>query len=43
MAARLKDFYKAEVAPELAKKFSYKSPMQIRLCFIAISARQVAV
>ena len=29
MAARLKDFYKAEVAPELAKKFSYKSPMQI--------------
>ena len=29
MAARLKEFYKAEVAPELAKKFSYKSSMQI--------------
>ena len=29
MAARLKEFYKAEVAPELAKQFSYKSPMQI--------------
>ncbi len=27
--ARLKDFYKNEVAPALMKKFSYKSPMQI--------------
>lgn len=27
--ARLKEFYKAEVAPALMKKFSYKSPMQI--------------
>jgi len=27
--ARLKDFYKAEVAPALMKKFEYKSPMQI--------------
>ena len=27
--ARLKDYYKAEVAPALMKKFSYKSPMQI--------------
>lgn len=29
MAARLKEFYKAEVAPALMKKFAYKSPMQI--------------
>ena len=27
--ARLKEFYKNEVAPALMKKFSYKSPMQI--------------
>ena len=27
--ARLKDFYKAEVAPALMKKYSYKSVMQI--------------
>ncbi len=27
--ARLKDFYKAEVAPAMMKKFSYKSVMQI--------------
>ena len=27
--ARLKEFYKAEVAPALMKKFEYKSPMQI--------------
>ena len=27
--ARLKDMYKAEVAPALMKKFEYKSPMQI--------------
>ena len=27
--ARLQDFYKAEVAPALMKKFNYKSPMQI--------------
>ena len=27
--ARLKDYYKQEVAPALMKKFSYKSPMQI--------------
>ena len=29
MAARLKEFYKSEVAPALMKKFSYKSVMQI--------------
>ena len=27
--ARMKDFYKAEVAPALMKKFGYKSVMQI--------------
>ena len=27
--ARFQDFYKAEVAPALMKKFNYKSPMQI--------------
>ena len=27
--ARLKDYYKSEVAPALMKKFNYKSPMQI--------------
>jgi len=27
--ARLKDFYRAEVAPALMKKFEYSSPMQI--------------
>ena len=27
--ARMKDFYKEEVAPALMKKFSYKSVMQI--------------
>ena len=27
--ARLQDFYKADVAPALMKKFNYKSPMQI--------------
>lgn len=27
--ARLKEFYRAEVAPQLMKKFGYKSPMQI--------------
>ncbi|MBQ9920983.1 MAG: 50S ribosomal protein L5 [Clostridia bacterium] len=27
--ARLKEFYKSEVAPALMKKFEYKSPMQI--------------
>ena len=27
--ARLKDLYKAEIAPALMKKFEYKSPMQI--------------
>ena len=27
--ARMKDMYKAEVAPALMKKFEYKSPMQI--------------
>ncbi len=27
--ARLKDYYKNEVAPALMKKFNYKSPMQI--------------
>jgi len=27
--ARLKEFYKSEVAPKLMEKFSYKSPMQI--------------
>ena len=27
--ARLREFYKAEVAPALMKKFEYKSPMQI--------------
>ncbi len=29
MAARLKEVYKAEVAPQLMKKFGYKSVMQI--------------
>ncbi|MBE6827046.1 MAG: 50S ribosomal protein L5 [Ruminococcaceae bacterium] len=29
MAARLKEYYKAEVAPALQKKFSYKSVMEI--------------
>ena len=29
MAARLKEFYKSEVAPALMKKFEYKSVMQI--------------
>ena len=29
MAARLKEMYKADVAPALMKKFSYKSSMQI--------------
>lgn len=29
MAARLKEYYKTNVAPELAKQFTYKSPMQI--------------
>ena len=29
MAARLKEFYKSEVAPALLKKFEYKSVMQI--------------
>jgi len=29
MAARMKDFYKSEVAPALYKKFGYKSVMQI--------------
>lgn len=29
MAARLKEFYKTEVAPALMKKFEYKSVMQI--------------
>ena len=29
MAARLKDYYKQEVAPALMKKFAYKSVMQI--------------
>ena len=29
MAARMKEFYKSEVAPALNKKFEYKSPMQI--------------
>ena len=29
MAARMKDMYKAEVAPALMKQFSYKSVMQI--------------
>ena len=29
MAARMKEFYKAEVAPALMKQFSYKSVMQI--------------
>lgn len=29
MAARLKEYYKNEVAPALMKKFEYKSPMQI--------------
>ena len=29
MAARLKEFYKSEVAPALMKQFSYKSVMQI--------------
>ena len=27
--ARLKDYYRSEVAPALMKKFAYKSPMQI--------------
>ena len=27
--ARMKEMYKAEVAPALMKKFEYKSPMQI--------------
>ena len=27
--ARLKDYYRSEVAPALMKKFEYKSPMQI--------------
>lgn len=27
--ARLRDFYKSDVAPALMKKFTYKSPMQI--------------
>ncbi len=27
--ARMKEFYKAEVAPVLMKKFSYKSVMEI--------------
>ena len=27
--ARIKDLYKAEVAPALMKKYEYKSPMQI--------------
>ena len=30
--ARLREFYKSEVAPALMKKFNYKSPMQIP-CF----------
>ena len=29
MAARLKEYYKNDVAPALMKKFEYKSPMQI--------------
>ncbi len=29
MAARMKEFYKSDVAPALMKKFNYKSPMQI--------------
>ena len=29
MAARMKEMYKAEVAPALMKQFSYKSVMQI--------------
>ena len=29
MAARLKEYYTAEIAPALMKKFGYKSPMQI--------------
>ena len=29
MAARLKDFYKSDVAPAMMKKFEYKSVMQI--------------
>jgi len=29
MAARMKEFYKSEVAPALQKKFQYKSTMQI--------------
>ena len=28
--ARLKEFYTAEVAPALMKKFNYKSPMQAK-------------
>ena len=27
--ARLKDYYRSEVAPALMKKYEYKSPMQI--------------
>jgi large subunit ribosomal protein L5 len=27
--ARLREYYKSEVAPALMKKFNYKSPMQI--------------
>ena len=27
--ARLRDYYKAEIAPALNKKYAYKSPMQI--------------
>ena len=27
--ARLKDYYKSEVASKLMEKFNYKSPMQI--------------
>ena len=29
MAARLKEMYKTEIAPQLMKKFGYKSVMQI--------------
>ena len=29
MAARLKEMYKTEIAPQLMKKFGYKSGMQI--------------
>ena len=43
--ARLKDYYKQEVAPALMKKFSYKSVMQIpkldKICLLYTSCSRI--